>query len=116
MLKQSAYRDARISMAVLLGVPVLLLLGCSSPGPSTAAPATPEVSTSAPAASPFEHKMIRRIGNTPEDAKVYVVEGGKKHWVVNADWFAAHGYRFPSDMQLIPPDQFDVIPTGDPIR
>jgi hypothetical protein len=115
MLKHSAWHNARISIAVFLGLPVLLLFGCSSPGPS-GPPATPEVTTSAPPASPFEHKMIRRIGNTPEDAKVYVVEGGKKHWVVNAAWFAAHGYRFPSDRQVIPVDEFAAIPIVNPIQ
>src|ERR1019366_5412018 len=115
MLKDSAWREAYISIAVFLGVPILLLFGCSSPGPS-GPPATPQVSTPAPAASPLEHKMIRRTSDTPEDAKVYVVEGGKKHWVVNAGWFAAHGYRFPSDVQLIPVNEFAASPTGDPIQ
>ena len=115
MLKHSTWRDAHSSIAVFLGVPALQLFGCSSPGPS-GPPATAEVTTSAPAVSPMEHKMIRRMGNTPEDAKVYVVEGGKKHWVVNAAWFAAHGYRFPSDLQVISVDEFAAIPTGDPIQ
>ena len=114
MLRYSAWRDAHSSIPVFLGIPTLLF-GCSSPAPS-GPPATPQVITPAPEASPLEHKMIRRIGNIPEDAKVYVVESGKKHWVVNAAWFGAHGYRFPSDMQVIPVNEFAAIPTGDSIQ
>jgi hypothetical protein len=111
MLKHSTWRD--VCIAVFLAFPILLTSGCSS---SSEPPATTQVNTPAPAASPFEHKMIRRTGSTPEDAKVYVVEGGKKHWVVNADWFATHGYHFPGDVQVIPADDFTAIPTGDPIQ
>lgn len=125
MLKYSPSRGSYVPVAVFLGVPILLSCGCSSPAPSEA-PATSQVSTPAPSAPAdtlpapvapsFEHRMIRRTGNTPEDAKVYVVEGGKKHWVVNATWFATHGYHFPGDVQVIPVGDFAAIPTGDPIQ
>jgi hypothetical protein len=103
----------RHSIAVLVGLCILLPVGCSSTGPSEPA-ATPQVS--APAVSPLEHKMIRRAGSTPEDGKVYIVEGGKKHWVVNAGWFAAHGYHFPTDIHVISADELAAVPTGDPIQ
>lgn len=92
---------------------VLIESGCSSdaPGPKT------ESSQPQPATvSPLENKMIRRPGTTPEDSKVYVVQGGKKHWVVNADWFSAHGFRFPADVREVPLSVFDSIPTDEPIQ
>ena len=91
----------------------LFATGCSSdaPGPKT------ESSQKQPAAvSPFENKMIRRPGKTPEDTKVYVVQGGKKRWVVNAAWFSTHGFRFPADVMEVPVEVFDYIPIGEPIQ
>jgi hypothetical protein len=60
--------------------------------------------------------MIRRPGKTPEDTKVYVVQGGKKRWVVDAAWFSTHGFRFPADVMEVPVSVFDSIPTGEPIQ
>jgi hypothetical protein len=59
--------------------------------------------------------MIRRPGKNPEDAKVYVVQGGKKHWVVDARWFAIRGFRFSGDVVEVPVSEFDSLTTGDPI-
>lgn len=53
--------------------------------------------------------MIPRPGKNPEDAKVYVVQGGKKHCVVDARWFATHGFRFPGDVP-VPIGVFDCDP------
>jgi hypothetical protein len=95
----------------------LLVSGCSSNPPN---PPAKEAEQSAPAtpapASVYENKLVRRPGTSIEDSKVYVVQNGKKRWVVNASWFAAHGYKFPDQVQQVPAADLDAIPTGDPIQ
>ena len=98
---------------VFTGMLIFVESGCSSdaPGPKTESPQA----HTAPV-SPLENKMIRRPGKTPEDSKVYVVQGGQKHWVVNAAWFSAHGFRFTAVVTEVTPSVFDSIPTGEPIQ
>jgi hypothetical protein len=90
-----------------------ILAGCSNSQPSQ-----PVAATAPPAApaGPYENVLVRRPGATPEDGKVYVVQNGKKHWVVNASWFTGHGFKFPDDVHQIPVSEFDAIPSGDPIQ
>jgi hypothetical protein len=99
-------------LAAFVGI-TLLASGCSSNPPSPP-PSSTSVSTTPP--SPYENKLIRRPGSTIEDGKVYVVQNGKKHWVVNASWFSNHGFKFPDQVQEIPAAQLDAIPEGDPIQ
>ena len=62
-------------------------------------------------AGPYENKLVRRAGPTPEDAKVFLVRGGKRHWIIFGSWIVKHGYRW-DQMLIIPPDQFNAIPEG----
>jgi hypothetical protein len=103
----------QLKVAAFVGV-TLLASGCTSnpPAPSSSI----SVSTPPPSSSPYENKLIRRPGNTAEDSKVYVVQNGKKRWVVNASWFSSHGYKFPEEVQEIPAAQFAAIPEADPIQ
>jgi hypothetical protein len=64
----------------------------------------------------YEGQLVRRPGPSPEDGKVYLVHKGQKHWVLNGQWIAAHGYKSPDDINLIPPADLAPIPEGDPIR
>ena len=64
----------------------------------------------------YEGQLVRRPGPSPEDGKVYLVHQGQKHWVLNGQWIAAHGYKSPDDINLIPPADLAPIPEGDPIR
>jgi hypothetical protein len=111
MLTKHTCKHARtFGVLVFSGTLVLFESGCYSgaPGPKT------ESSQTQPATvSPLENKMIRRPCNAPEDAKVYVVQGGKKHWIVDARGFATHAFRFPGDV-LVPVSEFDCdpIPVG----
>jgi len=117
---------------IILG---LFLSACTS-GPSAPTPVTAPTSTPAAAAtsavtatpaaaatsvattppSKYENTLVRRPGNSPEDSKVYVVQNGRKRWVVNASWFAAHGFKFPDAVQVLTNAEFDAIPIGDPIQ
>jgi Flp pilus assembly protein TadD len=67
-------------------------------------------------ASKYERQLIRRAGDSPEDAKVYVVMDGKKRWVTNAEWIQAHGYDWPHDVHEIPASELDAIPSGPTIE
>jgi len=69
-----------------------------------------------PPSSRYEHQLVRRPGDSPEDTKIYVVMDGKKRWVVHGEWFAAHGYRWPDDVHVIPADDLDAIVTGLPVH
>jgi SAM-dependent methyltransferase len=60
----------------------------------------------------FEGCLVRRPGETAEDQKVYFVENGRKRWVTTADWIIAKGMNWPSDVQLITPEELDAIPPG----
>ena len=98
----------------------LSTFGCtsnpSSPEP-VVAPTVAPVATATPApVSQYEKKLVRRPGKGVEDGKVYVVQNGKKRWVVNASWFAANGYKFPAEVNEISAAELDAIPTGEPIQ
>ncbi len=64
----------------------------------------------------WEGHLIRRPGNTPEDAKVYLVKDGKKHWVVSGDWLKQNGYKFPEDVQIISAGELAQLPEGEPYQ
>jgi uncharacterized membrane protein len=63
----------------------------------------------------YEHKLVQRPGTTLEDAKVYFISQGQKHWVVNGGWIIAHGYRWPYDVRMISAEDLEAIPLGEPI-
>jgi uncharacterized membrane protein len=60
---------------------------------------------------PYENKLVRRAGSTPEDGKVFVVRGGTRHWIIFGSWVEKHGYRW-DDLKIIPPTEFNAIPEG----
>ena len=68
------------------------------------------------AAARYERQLVRRAGSTPEDEKVYVVEYGKRRWIVNSDWIRQHGYKWPEDVRMIRSAELDAIPLGEPIQ
>ena len=119
MISKQTIQRYRKAFAVLFMIGVgLFAYGCSSnsssPVPTGSAPASqapPQASGSA-----YENKLVRRPGSSAEDGKVYVVQGGKKRWVVNASWFGGHGFKFPDDVHEISAAELDAIPTGDPIQ
>jgi hypothetical protein len=86
--------------------------GCSSDAP---VPKTQSSQTQSATVSPLENKMIRRPGKNREGAKVYVVQAGKKQWVVDARWLATREFRFSGDVLEAPISEFDSMTTGDPI-
>jgi hypothetical protein len=88
--------------------------GCSNSA-TKPEPAGRVAATDSPV-SKWEGKLIRRPGSTPEDGKVYLVQGGKKRWVVSADWLKAHGFKIPEELIVIPAEELEAIPMGDPIQ
>ena len=119
MIIAQTIRRHRMTFTVLLIIGAgLFATGCSS---NSSSPPPTESATVSPmppqaASSAYENKLVRRPGGSAEDGKVYVVQGGKKRWVVNASWFAGHGYKFPDDVHEISMGELDAIPTGDPIQ
>lgn len=72
-------------------------------------------SVDGPAKPNYEGKLVRRLGNTPEDGKVYLIREGHKQWVIRADWIVSRGFRWPEDVTIISADDLAQIPPGDPI-
>lgn len=98
-------KATRVFVLAALG---LMQWGCASQEPAKTAPEA--------AVSKYEGKVVKRPGGPGDDGKVYIVQGGKKRWVVNASWFAPHGYKFPEDVREIPAADFEAIPTGEAIQ
>ncbi len=68
------------------------------------------------AVSKWEGQLIRRPGSSNEDGKVYLVQGGKKRWVISGDWLKQHGYSFPGDVKQVSAEELAAIPTGHVIQ
>ncbi len=68
-----------------------------------------------PAPKSYEGKLVRRPGSGVEDAKVYVILNGQKHWVWDGHWITGHGYKWPDDVNVIPADDLSAIPVGNSI-
>lgn len=62
----------------------------------------------------LEGKLVRGPGTSLEEQKVYYVRGGRKHWVVSADWLGKHGMRLEDTMQISKQD-LDAILLGAPL-
>src|SRR5271169_2702291 len=96
--------------SVMLGM-FVICAGCSK---TETKADTPIQSGSAPVAK-WEGKLVRRPGNSSEDSKIYLVQGGKKHWVVSPAWLEQRGYKL-GDTSLISPEELASIPTGEPFQ
>lgn len=73
----------------------------------------------APLASPsadYEGRLVRRPGTTVEDAKVYLIRHGQKHWIWDGHWITSHGFRWPEDVNIISAAALARIPDGDPVQ
>ena len=64
----------------------------------------------------YEGQLVRRAGSSGEDAKVYLVHKGQKHWVSVGNWITSHGYKWPDDVHVIPAPELAQIPEGTPIQ
>jgi hypothetical protein len=64
----------------------------------------------------YEGRLVRRPGDSAEDAKVYLVRDGRKHWVWDGHWITAHGFRWPDDVNFISAAELAQFPEGDPIQ
>ena len=53
----------------------------------------------------LEGKLVKasRLAGVSEDARVFYVDQGTKHWVTSAAWISARGLRFPEASRLLPP-------------
>ena len=60
----------------------------------------------------WQGQLVRRAGNTPEDGKVYLIEGGQKRWIDSGQWLTLHGYNIVEDVKVIPSEELAVIPSG----
>ena len=62
--------------------------------------------------SGFAGSLIKTSGVTPEDGKIYIVAGGKKHWITDGAWIAFYGFRVPNDLRIVSKAELTNIPTG----
>jgi hypothetical protein len=64
----------------------------------------------------YEGQLVRRPGSSPEDGKVYYVHNGEKRWILNGQWIASHGYKWPDDVHTIPAADLARFPEAAPIQ
>lgn len=71
----------------------------------------------APGTAPqrYEDLIVRRPGDGVEDTKIYLIQGNKRHWILNGEWLKNHGYAWPDDINIIPAADLAAIPEGAPI-
>jgi hypothetical protein len=86
----------------------LLLLAFSACSSKPEAQPTPAVK--------YEQQVVRRPGDSVEDAKVYVILDHKKCWVIHAEWLGRNGYKWPDDVKTIPAAELEKIPLGQPVE
>jgi len=48
----------------------------------------------------LEGRLVRVPGTSPEDQRVFLVKGGRKHWVVNPGWLKKAGMRLDSTIEI----------------
>src|SRR3954463_12854326 len=104
-------RIAIVASAVILS---LALAGCSDVS-SKSGPAGQETGATA-IISKWNGKLVRRPGSTSEDAKVYLVRDGQKHWVLSSAWMKRNGYKWPDDVNQISAEELEQIPIGSVIE
>jgi hypothetical protein len=71
---------------------------------------------SGPAGNYYENKMVKAIGATGTDAKVYWIHAGKRQWVKHSSWITSHGFHWPDDVVPISASQLSTIPEAPPIE
>lgn len=105
----------RISVFALSAM-ALVGIGCSGSDVAKKSDGKP-ASVVDKATSKWEGSLVKRpAGNSVEDGKVYLVQGGKRCWVLSAEWLKLHGYKFPEDVKVISAEELAAIPLGDVIR
>lgn len=64
----------------------------------------------------YDRMLVRRPGHSDEDSRVYVVENGRRRWITKGTRITAHGYKWPTDVHIISPEDLASIPEGDAIQ
>jgi hypothetical protein len=109
---KNSKRFSAVAFSLIIGFGIV---GCSPP--DTAKKSETKMASPNDAASKWEGSLIKRpAGPTAEDAKVYLVRGGKRCWVLSGDWIRSHGYKWPDDVKEIPADELASIPLGEEIH
>jgi hypothetical protein len=64
--------------------------------------------------TPLDGKLIKasKLIGMSEDARVFCIGRGVKHWVTSAEWITTRGLRFPEDLLLVPPQDLAAVPEG----
>jgi ABC-type polysaccharide/polyol phosphate transport system ATPase subunit len=63
----------------------------------------------------MEGAIFRGNGTTWDETKIFVIRGGKKHWICNADWLTANGIEYPHSVNFVEGGTLNGIPEGEPI-
>jgi hypothetical protein len=105
-----AFNGRRILPIWILGVLFSLILGLQSCGRGPADDSADFVAKS------YEGRIVQidHRGNAPDDAKIFLVTNGKKHWILSMEWFKNGENHGP--VLFLTKSKLDSIPDGDPIR
>jgi hypothetical protein len=64
--------------------------------------------------TPLEGKLVKasKLAGRNEDARVFYIDRGVKHWVTSAEWVTTRGLRFPEDLLVVPAQDLAAVPEG----
>jgi ABC-type polysaccharide/polyol phosphate transport system ATPase subunit len=64
----------------------------------------------------MDGSLFRGNGTVSEEQKIFLIRGGKKHWVIYGDWLAKNGYSWPQDVNFVEGGVLAEIPDGELIN
>jgi hypothetical protein len=64
--------------------------------------------------APLEGKLVKasKLAGRNEDARVFYIDRGVKHWVTSAEWITTRGLRFPEDLLVVRAQDLAAVPEG----
>ena len=64
--------------------------------------------------TPLEGKLVKasKLTGRNEDARVFYIDRGVKHWVTSAEWITTRGLRFPEDLLVVRAQDLAAVPEG----
>ena len=64
----------------------------------------------------MEGALFRGNGTTWDEQKIFIIQDGKKRWIIYGDWLARNGYAWPQDVNFVEQGVLDGVPDGEPIE
>lgn len=63
----------------------------------------------------MEGALFRGNGTTWDEQKLFIIQGGKKRWIIYGDWLERNGYAWPQNVNFVEHGVLSTVPDGEPI-